>query len=137
MDMFGHNPISARRPDLRRPPLGHGYADFSDLDTLASWVDRYLHPANRHGHKLPLFLSEFALGTDHFNHEANFYVTRRVQALWARDALRIARRWSRIYTFGWLGLYDDPPNRTGDETTYGLLDWQGHRKPAYNAFKFG
>ncbi len=48
MDLYGHNPFTARRPVLSQPPLGRGYADFGDLDTLAGWLDRDLRaPARR------------------------------------------------------------------------------------------
>ena len=135
MDLYGHNPFSARRPNLRRRPLGHGFADFSDLDTLARWVDRYLRRPG--GRRMKLFLSEFFIPTDHFNHEFNFYVSRRTAASWLRSALRITRRWSRIYTLGWYSLYDDPPRPAGDQVNRGLLDYRGSRKPAYRAFKQG
>jgi len=136
LDLYGHNPFSARRPLLNRPPLGHGFADFSDLDLLASWVDRYLgHPRGRRGIKL--FLSELFWPTDHANHEFNFWVTRRTAANWLTDALRITRRWSRIYTLGWYSLYDDPPNARGDDVHRGLLTHRGRKKPAYRAYKRG
>jgi hypothetical protein len=135
MDMYGHNPFTARRPDLARPPLGKGYADFSDLDTLASWLDRYLRPPNRRGKPLKIFISEFLLPTDHYTSEVNFYVSRRTQATWIADALAIVRRSRRIATFGWFRLYDDKPNGSNRELTYGLLDWQGGRKPSYAAFR--
>jgi hypothetical protein len=136
MDLYGHNPFTARRPNLRRPPLGYGYADFSDLDTLARYVDRYLRRPRRR-RRLRFFLSEFMLPTDHPNYEFNFHVTRRTQARWLAAALRITRRWSRIYSLGWFSLYDEPPNRRGDEVNRGLLDYRGRRKPAYYAFRRG
>ena len=135
MDMYGHNPFSARRPNLRRPPLGHGFADFSDLDNLARWIDRYL--GRPKGRRLKLFLSEFFIPTDHFNEEFNFYVTRRTAASWLTAALRITRRSRRIYTLGWFSLYDDPPRASRDEVNRGLLTYRGRRKPAYSAFKRG
>jgi hypothetical protein len=140
MDIYGHNPFSARPPALDKDPLGVGFADFSDLDTLAGWVDRHLGRAPG-GRRLPLFLSEFTVPTDHPNHEFNFWVTRETQARWLGRALRIARRWPRIYTLGWYSLYDEPPNgpngTPGDEVNRGLLDWRGRRKPAYRVFKRG
>jgi hypothetical protein len=135
MDLYGHNPFSARKPDLRKPPLGFGFADFSDLDTLAGWVD---HNLRRRGQRrLRFFLSEFFLPTDHPNREFNFYVSRRAQASFLAAALRITRRWSRIYTLGWLSLYDDPPRPKGDEVNRGLIDRRGRRKPAYETFRKG
>src|SRR5204862_428487 len=95
MDLYGHNPFTNRMPDLRNPPLGNGFADFSDLKILARWVDRYLGRAGRN-RKLKLFLAEFSAPTDHANYQFNFHVTRAVQAKWATAAYRIADDWSRI-----------------------------------------
>ena len=136
MDMYGHNPFSARRPVLNRPPLGHGFADFSDLDLLARWVDRWLgRPRGKR--RMKLFLSELFWPTDHPNHEFNFWVERRTAASWLATALKVARRWSRIYTLGWFSLYDDPPRPRGDEVNRGLLDRSGRKKPAYFTFRRG
>ncbi len=135
MSLYGHNPFTARRPNLRRRPLVYGFADFSDLDTLARWTDRYLK--RRGQRRLRFFLSEFFFPTDHPNHEFNFHVSRRTQASWLISALRITRRWSRIHTLGWLSLYDDPPRLAGDEVNRGLIDFQGRKKPSYWAFRGG
>jgi hypothetical protein len=135
MDLYGHNPFTARKPDLRKPPLGFGFADFSDLDTLAGWVDRNLR--RRGQRRLRFFLSEFFFPTDHANYEFNFYVTRHTEARFLAAALRITRRWSRIYTLGWLSLYDDPPQADGMEVNRGLIDREARRKPAYFAFRRG
>ena len=134
MDMWGHNPFTLRRPTLSDPPLGDGYADFSDLDQLTGWLDRHQRPGGR---RLPIFISEFSLPTDHPNHEFNFYVDRRTQASWITSALKITRGWRRIHTFGYLGLYDDPERENGDQVERGLLERDGTRKPAYEAFKRG
>jgi hypothetical protein len=136
MDMYGHNPFSNRRPSLDRPPLGHGFADFSDLDLLAGWVDRWLGRPRGKG-RMKLFLSELFWPTDHPNHEFNFWVEQRTAADWLTTALKVAQRWSRIYTLGWFSLYDDRPRRKGDEVNRGLLDRFGRRKPAYLAYKRG
>jgi hypothetical protein len=140
MDMYGHNPFTARKPALSKGPLGFGFADFSDLDTLARWVDRYLGRGPR-GRPLKLYLSEFTIPTDQANYEFNFFVRRGTAASWLRSALRITRRWSRIYTLAWIGLYDEKPNGPngshGDEVHRGLLDSTGAKKPAYSAYKQG
>jgi hypothetical protein len=135
MDLYGHNPFTARRPDLRKSPLGHGFADFSDLDTLAGWLDRYL--PQRGPRPLRLFLSEFLIPSDHASHEFDFHVSRATQADWLKRALRIARGWSRIYSLGWYSLYDEPRNKAGNETDFGLIDRHGRRKPSYYAFRRG
>ena len=136
MDMWGQNPFSARKPDLSKPPNGPGpdvnYSDFSDLDTFAFVLDR--HQRDPRGRPLRLFLSEFFLPTNR-NWEFPFHVTRATQASWLTLAYRIARRWSRIYTLGWLGLYDDPLRSDGLQVNRGLIDRSGRRKPSYNAYK--
>jgi hypothetical protein len=133
MDLYGHNPFTARRPDFSRPPLGYGLADFSDLDTVNRWVRRHL---GRGGHKPRLYLSEFFTPTDHHNHEFNFYVSKKVQARWLRDAMRITRRHRFIHTLG-VFLLDDPPQADGREVNRGIMTHDGRRKPAYRAFRDG
>ena len=137
MDLYGHNPFSARRPDLSQGTLGRGYADFSDLDSLARWMDRNLRRRDLGGRPLRIFISEFSLPTEHVNFEFNFHVSRTTQASWLASALRITRRYSRIYTFGYLGLYDDALRPDGQQVERGLLDRGGLRKPAYEAFRRG
>jgi hypothetical protein len=137
MDLYGHNPFSARKPDLRKPSLGRGFADFSDLDTLARWCDRFLSRGPHRKKHLRIFVSEFFVPTDHPNYEFNFYVDRNTQASWLSAALRIARSYRRIYSVGWFTLYDDPPNAKNDQVDRGLLDQFGNKKPAYDAYKNG
>ena len=136
MDLWGHNPFTLRRPNLANGPLGYGFADFSELDTLARWLDVYGY-RNAHRGPLRLFLSEFFLPTDHANFEFNFWVSRETQAKWIASALRITRRFHRIYTLGYLGLFDDPPRPDGEEANRGLIDRSGRKKPGYYAFKRG
>jgi hypothetical protein len=132
MDLYGHNPFTLRRPDLRALPLGDGYADFNDLDQLARVLDRNLR---RRGVKI--FISEFTLPTDHPNFEFNFYLDQKTQADWISRALKITRGYRRIYTFGYLGLYDDELRKGGDQVERGLIQRDGTRKPAYEAFRKG
>jgi hypothetical protein len=137
MDMWGHNPFSARRPVLEQGPLRRNLADFGDLDRLARWLDRNMKGARPGGGKLKLFLSEMSIPTDHRNFEFNFFVTRATQARWITDALRETRSWRRIYTFGYLGLYDDGLRPDGLQVERGLIELDGTRKPAYEAFRRG
>ena len=123
-------------PDLRGGPLSYGTADFSDLDTLAGWLDRYGY-RNSHGRRLRLFLSELTIPTDHASFEFNFWVSPRTQAQWLDAALRIARRWERIYTLGYLGLYDDAPRPDGLGVNRGLIRRSGKKKPAFQTFRRG
>jgi len=134
MDLYGHNPFTRREPSLQGAPLGHGYADFSDLPRLARWVDHYLRRRAR-APRPRLFLSELTLPTDHPNHEFNFWLDRSVQARWLGDALGIAHTWKRIYSLGYLSLYDDPPLPDGREVARGLLDDRGNPKPSFLSFQ--
>jgi hypothetical protein len=138
MDLWGHNPFSARAPNLNSDPLGSGYADFSDLDELAHALDRAFRraPLKKERH-LKLFLSEYTLPTDHANFEFNFYVDRKTQARWLTKALRIARSYKRIYTFGYLSLYDDDLREDGQQVERGLITRSGERKRAYAAYRAG
>lgn len=132
MDLWGHNPFSARRPKLKAGPLGSGYADFSDLDTLVGWLDRAFKRK-----RLKIFMSEFALPTDHANFEFNFFLSRRTQASWLASALRITRSYKRLYTLGYLGLYDQPLREDGQQVEWGLITRDGERKPAYASYRGG
>jgi hypothetical protein len=78
-----------------------------------------------------------SLPTDHANHEFNFFVDRKTQAQWLTRMLHIVRGWKRMYTFGYLGLYDDPVRPEDDQVERGLLERDGTRKPAYGAFRDG
>jgi hypothetical protein len=136
MDLYGHNPFSARRPRLADHSIVLGYADFSDLDALARWLDRYYGHDPR-GKRMRIWIGEWTAPTDHANHAFNFWVKRATQAAWLRSALRIARRWPRIYAFNWFTLYDETPRPAGDETDWGLIDATGRRKPAFYVFERG
>jgi hypothetical protein len=131
LDMYAHNPFTAREPDTRNPPSPEFAADFSDLGRLARWLDRWF--PRRRGRELPLFLSEWVIPTDRADRRFNFYTTRSVQAFWIRQALGIVRGWRRIYTLGWETVRDDPSQRI----TAGLLDGLGRRKAGYIQFKLG
>jgi len=135
MDLYGHNPFSFRRPDLRNPQSPVGVIDFSDLGRLAVRVNRELAPK---GKRIRLYLSEFTLPTFD-DPEFNFHVSLRTQASWIRSATRVVRtlrptpRASRtVYSFGWIHLRDIP-----DVTGGGLLFSDGRKKPGYFAFKAG
>lgn len=139
MDLYGQNPFGYRRPDLSKSLIneGGGVADFDDLDVVAEYVDRYLSRAGRNKRKLPLFLSEYFVPTDHHNWEFNYWVTKQTAADWLKAGLAITRNWHRIYTLGWFELYDEAANGLGTEVNRGLLTAAGKKKPAYYAFKSG
>jgi hypothetical protein len=131
MDLYGHNPFSYRSPNLAKPRSPGGAFDFSDLGRLSRLVDRNLAPAH---HRIKLFLSEWTIATSPLDSEFGFYVTYGVQARWIRDAWGIVRSSSFIYALGWIHFQDDPP---GHGSSGGLLNYLGHPKPGYYAFKNG
>lgn len=125
MDMYAHNPFSYTDPSFSAPPSPYGEVQFSDLPRLAGWIDRYLHKG------LPLFLSEWTISTAP-DDEFSWWVEPKVAAKWISDALRLSRKWKRIYALGWIHLYDDPPDTNG-----GLLYADGMPKPGFWAFARG
>jgi hypothetical protein len=137
MDMYGHNPFTMRTPNLHDATLGYGLADYSDLDNLAGWLDRYLKGRRAGPRHLKLFLAEFTAPTDHPNHDFNFWVDRKTQARFLRAALRIARHSRRIYSMCWISLYDENPRADHLESNKGLIDQQGRHKPAFRAYRRG
>jgi hypothetical protein len=133
LDLYGHNPITWRAPSWPSPPSCCGLSDFNDLPRLGRAVDRNLG----RGRRVPFFLSEFFLPTAP-DSELNIWVDPPVQAAWIRDALKLVRRSSRIFAFGWIHLYDDPPSRDGSRVSHsGLLYSDGSPKPGYFAFSDG
>ncbi|MEA2197159.1 MAG: hypothetical protein QOJ25_1210 [Solirubrobacteraceae bacterium] len=125
MDMYAHNPFSYQTPSFTTSLSPFGEVQFSDLHELTGWVDRYL----RRG--LPLFLSEWTIPTAP-DQEFNFYVDPSIAAHWITDALHLSRSWHRIYSLGWVNVYDNPPVSSG-----GLLTQSGAQKPGFAAFAHG
>jgi hypothetical protein len=125
MDMYAHNPFSYETPRFSAAPSPFGEVQFSDLHELTGWVDRYLKPG------LPLFLSEWTIPTAP-DEEFNFYVDPSIAASWITDALRLSRSWHRIYSLGWINVYDNPPVSYG-----GLMTEAGVPKPGLAAFAHG
>lgn len=126
MDMYAHNPFTYTKPSFSARPSPYGEVQFSDLPRLAGWVDKYLHKG------IPLFLSEWTIPTAPWDSEFAWWVEPRVAATWITDALRLSRKWKRIYGLGWIHVYDDPPYSSG-----GLLYGNGQPKPEFWAFENG
>ena len=137
MDLFGHNPFFARTPKLGQAPLGRGLSDFSDIDQFIGWLDRYWHGSKPGRRRLRVFISEISLPTGHANFEFNFFLSEGAQAGWLRRALKITRQLRRVYTFGYLGLYDDAIRADGLQVERGLIERSGRRKPSFGVFKRG
>lgn len=125
MDMWGHNPYTYRKPNLRSRPSPRGRVDFSDLRRLAKRLDEAF-PKPR----LKLFLSEWGIPTRKGD-PLQFHVKPRTAKRWVHAAFRIVRKWKRIYTLGWSVPVDT------DRNPQGLLDSDLRPKPAYWAFKNG
>jgi hypothetical protein len=132
MDLYGHNPFTARPPKRNNPPLGRGWADIYDLRVLHGWLHRYFRKRTPR-----VFISEFVLPTDHENWQFNFFLSQRSQARWLRASLRIARRDKRVYSFGYLGLLDQATRPDGRQVRWGLINPDGTPKPAFDAFRRG
>lgn len=135
MDLYGHNPIGFRKPDLRNGPQATGTADFSDLDTLGQAVDRHLG-RRPEGGRINIFISEYVVLTEHPIDGISYYFTPKQQASFIAAGLRIVRRSSRIATLGILSLYDEKPGE-GRSANWGLLRSDGTRKPSFSAFARG
>ena len=135
MDLYGHNPFGARRPDLSTKRARPGTADFCDLDDVIRLVDRRLGRTPR-GKRIDLWIGEYAIPTQ--PSVFGWYVSERTQASWLSSALRITRRSSRIATMNYLTLRDEASSRADiPSTSFGLIAQDGRRKPSFEAFKRG
>ncbi len=136
LDLYGHNPFGPRRPFLGDRVLGRGFVDFGTLDTFVKRLDRTYRGSRRR--RVRLFLSEYTMPSGGQNIAfGDLYTSSRNAANYLASALKIARRWKRIYTLGWYQLYDAPPRPDGLETHWGLLRNDGRRKRTYYAYKRG
>jgi hypothetical protein len=131
LDMFGINPYTERRLDLRlgKRPLR---VDFDDLDWLAKRLDR-LWP--RRG--LKIFIDEFGWNTEHEAYGWLYYISRKKQAADLRRAYKLAAKVGRVDTLCWYQLYDARPQRNSTQWlnwTSGLRTWDGVRKPSWRVF---
>lgn len=125
MDLWGHNPYTYRRPNLKDPPSPRGRIDFSDLGRLMKALDKvYKKP------RLKLFLSEWGVPTG-FDQDLEIRVKTKQAVKWVKSAMRIVRKSKRIYTLGWSVPVDT------DRHPQGLLDKGLNPKPTYFPFKKG
>jgi hypothetical protein len=126
MDMYGHNPWGFSKPSLKAPPTPRGLVTFSDLKRLAIKLDQVYA-----GERLPLFLSEWGVPIGRKDMDLRYGLKARQGKHWIRAGLRIARRWERIYTLGWIHPVDT------DRNSVGLLKRNGKKKPGYKVYKTG
>jgi hypothetical protein len=155
LDLYGHNPYSARFPDLAEgpppvPPTGtevedlikdHGkfklkhrvskLRDINDLPMLhAELAAAYRH---RPGGAPELWLSEYSISSDAPNYAFNYFVSRRAQAEWVTAAFKLVDSVSYVAGLGWYDLQDEPAS-VPRHLTEGLLTESGTHKPAFSAF---
>jgi hypothetical protein len=127
MDWYGHNPFPFRFPTLAEPPVGPGFRDLSDMDTFSREI------AGVYGRRVPLWLSEFTIQSDHGSSTFVTYVSRAAQARYVTAGWKIADDLGgAVAGIGWLSLLDEPPSQTSANT--GLLTHALQRKPAFAAF---
>lgn len=138
MDFYGHNPFTARRPNLQKPQSIQEQVDFSDLGRFKKTVTRYLAKP-RGKRSLPFFLSEWAIPTGADDAEFNYYTTLPLQASWIRSGFQVAKKLG-AYGLGWIHLTDSeskaaPCSPCGITLRTGLLFSDGSKKPGYSAFR--
>ena len=126
MDMYGHNPFTFRKPRLKDRPSRRGAVSFGDLHRLVRALDRAFP-----GQRLKLFLSEWGVPIGFRDADLRYSLDPKEGKRWIRAAFRIARRWKRIYTLGWVHPVDTEKN------SQGLLDRSGRPKAGYRVFKAG
>lgn len=123
LDYYGHNPFSRRFPNLKERPYFPGGRDINDIDTLESQLK------STYGHRVPLWLSEFTVSSNHRNRAFGFAVSRKAQARWLTAAFRLANSVSYVAGMGWFNLIDE-----GGLTT-GLMTSSLKPKPAFYAYE--
>jgi hypothetical protein len=153
LDYFGHNPYSARFPNLEEGPLPgprclealrngqfrskrfkcqlSGSRDISDIDTLHSELAAVYR--GRRGGPPKLWLSEFSISSDSPTRAFNYYVSRTVQAHWVTAAFKLVDSVSYVAGLGWFELLDESAS-VPRHLTEGLLTEDGAHKPAFSAY---
>ena len=128
LDWFGHNPFPFRGPDLSKQPLPGGFRDISDTDTLSAEVRRV------YGRRVPLWLSEYTIQSDHGSSVFATFVSRALQAEYLTRGYAIGDELGpAVAGVGWLALLDEPP--APDGANWGLLTHALRRKPAFGAMR--
>jgi hypothetical protein len=131
MDYYGHNPYSARFPNLSEAPYTPGVRDINDLDTLEGELAAAYR--RRPGGPPKLWLSEFSVSSDHANRGFAFYVNRAAQAQWLTAAYRLVDSLTYVAGLGWYQLLDEASS-VPENLTNGLMTGEGQPKPAYYAY---
>jgi hypothetical protein len=85
------------------------------------------------GHPTKLWLSEWSIQTDHGSYVFPYYVSRAEQVQYLKAAFALARSLPYVQGMGWYQLIDYPPS--GNSPTWGLLEYDGDRKPVFGAYQ--
>jgi hypothetical protein len=161
MDWYGHNPFEKRFPNIKAKPIKL-FRGLSDLDTLWKEVKTHYQRkvrikkrkecrnkrfAKRHqkrcfkrkwiyktGHPTKLWLSEWSIQTDHSSYVFPYFVSRSDQVRYLNAAFALARRLPYVQGMGWYQLIDYPPT-AANNPTWGLMEYDGDRKPVFGAYK--
>jgi len=126
LDYWGHNPFTFRFPELNslmQKPAPRGVVPFSDLRRLVRVLDRY------YPQRPKLFLAEWGVPHGFTDSALDFSLNAKEARRWISSAYRIARRWDRIYTLGWIHPVDS------ESSSMGLLNSSGAKKSTFKAFK--
>ena len=127
LDWYGHNPFPFRFPKLTEPPIGTEFRDISDMDTFSREV------ARAYGRRVPLWLSEYTIQSDHGSASFATFVSRATQARYVTAGFKLADDLAAgVAGLGWLSLLDEPEAALG--ANWGLLTHALERKPAFAAF---
>jgi hypothetical protein len=124
MDMWGHNPWGFTEPDFTDPPGRRGTITFSDLQRFVKVLDKSFK-----GQRLKLFLAEWGVPSDFKDKDLGYGLSNKEANKWINTAFRLTRGYKRIYSLGWVHLFDNPRNSTG------LMDQDGVRKATYKTYK--
>jgi hypothetical protein len=88
-----------------------------------------------HGDSRPMWLTEFGWSTSTIRNEKDNGVSEATQALDVTDAIRLAARWDYVKTVIHYNLVNTHEDRSSLYGNYGLLRFDGSRKPAFTAFR--
>lgn len=164
MDWWGHNPFESRFPRLKAKPIRRerGLSDIDTLwkEIRAAYGGKGKGKKKGKGHakgtgkkaaaaakrgkrgkgkkrgkgtRAPkrLWLSEWTVPSDHAG-VFPYFVSRAEQASWLTAGYRLAAKAKYVKGLGWYRLDDYPETPTSP--TWGLLTYEGVRKPSFPAF---
>jgi hypothetical protein len=124
MDMWGHNPWGFTEPNFKTEQSRRGTVTFNDLKRLTKVLDKSFP-----GQKLKLFLAEWGVPSGFKDKDLGYGLKVKEANRWINTAFKLVRGYKRIYSLGWVHLFDNPRNSTG------LMTQDGVVKPTYKTYK--